>query len=496
MKKLVFSIISLSLILLYSCSKEDLIQQDQMGDLKSLSCNKDGLKMPKGPVFTVYPNGTDDTQAFTNAFNDAKAAGPGATVKLSEGLFKIGFVEEICDFNGYFLGAGKEKTIISNLPDLPCEEALFDNLNPTLLAFTGGNIIMSDMTIRTNDGDPCAYGPVNESFYGDLCDVVVFSDFSSHYVPAYRHINVVVDNVDFIIGSDGGHGVYATPGNVAMPIFIGGNFISPTGNEPLTSGNFSIKRCKFDQGMTGPDLFGLDENSVVNIENNIIMGGSQQIFIGAFYGTQTTIKNNKFRNSTWIDIFIAENEWGSWGYYPNEIPIKRAKFTIIGNDFKSPPGIISLYMKDYYRTVLPDNEFPQLFDVNFNTFNTQEGGIAIQSLNNIDAKIWNNKFSGNGAVGVMVEGDEATGTYAENIKLMGNNFMKANYTDAAVSLGPYTKNCMVVGVATDKVVDLGVNNKVIGVKAQKKGPNYHPEMHGHLKSMQESTMRMRLLHAN
>jgi hypothetical protein len=73
---------------------------------------------------------------------------------------------------------------------------------------------------------------------------------------------------------------------------------------------------------------------------------------------------------------------------------------------------------------------------------------------------------------------------------MANNFTGATYTDAAVLLGAYTKNCTVVGVPSDLVADLGVNNKVIGVKAQKKGPHYRG-MQGHLKSMQETIMRMR-----
>jgi len=75
--------------------------------------------MPKDTVFKVYPNGIDDTEALMQAFNDAKAAGPGAVVQLSEGLFKIGFLDEIFDFNGYFLGAGKDKTIVSNLLQPP-----------------------------------------------------------------------------------------------------------------------------------------------------------------------------------------------------------------------------------------------------------------------------------------------------------------------------------------------------------------------------------------
>lgn len=82
-------------------------------------------------------------------------------------------------------------------------------------------------------------------------------------------------------------------------------------------------------------------------------------------------------------------------------------------------------------------------------------------------------------------------TWAENNKVMGNNFSKATYTDAAVYLGPYSKNNKVVGVATDKVVDVGVNNTVIGVKAYKQVPHHHPGMHGEFKSMQENMMKMR-----
>jgi len=488
MKRVIIFIFGLILILLYSCSKE-MIEPDQSGDLKDLTCGKGGLH-PNGHVFMVYPNGIDDSQQLKDAFNAAIAAGPGATVKLGDGVFKLGIVDEICDFNGYFKGAGKDKTIITNLPDLPCEETLLANLNPTLLAFTGGNIIMSDMTIKTNDGYPCAYGPTNESFYGDLCDVAVFSDYSSHYVPSYRHINAIVENVDFIIGSDGGLGVYNSPGNVAMPLFVGPNLIYTIGNEPLSNVNFSVKGCKFDQGMCGPDLFALDKNSVVVIEDNEISGGSQQIFIGAFYGTTTIIKNNKFRDGTWMDLYISDNQWGSWGYFANEVPDKRAKFLITGNDFQSPAGVISLYMNDYFCTVIPDFKFAQMFEVMNNNFSNNDGGIAIQGFNNHDAKIWNNRFSGNGTVGVMLDGDEATGTYAENNKVMGNNFMKATYTDATVSLGAFTKNCTVVGVPTDLVVDLGVNNKIIGVKAHKHGPHFLPGKNPHLKSMPGHITRM------
>jgi hypothetical protein len=125
-----------------------------------------------------------------------------------------------------------------------------------------------------------------------------------------------------------------------------------------------------------------------------------------------------------------------------------------------------------------------------NTFDSQEGATSFLGLNNVDAKIWNNRFSGTGLVGIMLDGTEASDTWAENNKIMGNNFTKANYTDAAVSLGPFTRNCTVVGVLTDLVVDMGVNNKVIGVKAHKHWPYYMPGKNPHFKAMPGQMMRM------
>src|SRR4030042_2770377 len=129
MRKLIVCIFGLLLILLYSCSKE-IIEPDQMGDLKDLTCGKGGLNKPHGPIFTVSPS-VNATDALNAAFDAAKEAGPGAVVQLEEGTYTIGMIE-VCDFDGYFRGTGKGKTIISTLPDLPCEEALDVNVSPAL----------------------------------------------------------------------------------------------------------------------------------------------------------------------------------------------------------------------------------------------------------------------------------------------------------------------------------------------------------------------------
>jgi hypothetical protein len=321
------------------------------------------------------------------------------------------------------------------------------------------------MTIRLNDGDPCAPGPINESTYGDLCCAVILADFTTEYVPAYRQIETVVDHVDFIAGNDGGHGTFGTPGNVAMALYCGANVGFPGDNNPLSTEKISIRNCYFDQNVAGPDLFGLDENSTIYVENNLMNSGLMQMYVAGLMGSNVTVRNNRFRNAMAADLWIDENDYG---FYPNASPVKRTRYNFTGNDFQSPPGVISLYMTDFRRTVFPDEGFPQLFDIKDNVFKTGDEGMAIQSLNSKDATIWNNRFFGTGSIGVMIDGDAATGTYAENARLFYNNFVNSKYSDATVYLGEFSSNCKVTGVKTDQVVDEGVNNLIIGTKTHKK----------------------------
>lgn len=455
--KLFFMMACLSL--LFSCEKTDEFSEELSGnDLKS------GIKKC-GEVIVVNPSGGDDTQALKDAFEEAKQSGPGATVQLLKGTYTIGMIE-VHDFNGCFMGAGKGKTIITNKMELPCEEVWEQNALPALLKFIGGDINILNMTFQFQDGDPCLPGYWNDILYGDLACGLVLADYGGTYVPDKRYIKSKVDNVDFIAGNDGGHGVYGTIGNVAMLIYCGNDKVFADDFMPLSTGNISITNGNFKDGLTGPDFWAFDEKSVLKAERNVISGGSQQIFMGSLMGPDVTVKNNTFKNGTWIDLYI---NGADWGYYPGILPLKESRFTISGNKFESPKGIISIYMSDFFRTADPAGVFPQLYDVKDNVFNNEEGGIAIQCEITKNTKIWNNKFLGTGATGVFINGDEPTGTYAEKNQVIGNNYFGAAYTDAAVYLGPYSKNCKVVGVKSDQVVDMGVNNSVIGTKANKKG---------------------------
>ena len=92
------------LIMLFACSENDILNQDQVND-EGLTSSESNLRKASGPVFNVYPNGVDDTENIVQAFADAKAAGPGAVVQLEEGEFFTSIVE-VHDFIGTFQRCG------------------------------------------------------------------------------------------------------------------------------------------------------------------------------------------------------------------------------------------------------------------------------------------------------------------------------------------------------------------------------------------------------
>jgi hypothetical protein len=482
MKKLFSLGIILMMLVLCTCSKDDTFVSNSSGQDDLLK------KAHKGAVFTVSPSGGDDTQAFKDAFDDAKAAGPGSVVQMEAGQYNIQPIE-VRDFNGYFRGAGTGNTTISNWPDIPCNDFWAVDNCPYLMQFVAGNITISDMTFQLNDGCPCAGPQWNYEIFGDLLvSVLVLTDYTLSYMPNNRYIKGVVKDVNFVGGNlcAGGTDPYGRNVNTNMTIYIGAPWWIGTENNILSDGEITVTGCRFERGTVGPDVAQFSENSKIVIENNYISECIYGIYSFANLGPQFSVKNNQFQNNVYYDIVIDDNDYG---YYPNLVLQQRTEWNIAGNNFQSLPGVTNLFLGDFRRTLRPDEGFPQLFDIKGNTFITQEGGMAIYSLNNVGAKILNNKFTGVGSVGVMIDGDAATGTWAERNCLIGNNYFGANYTDAAVYLGPYSRNCKVVGVAADQVLDEGVNNTVVGTKAQKKGVQANEYLQHNLRNIHEKFMR-------
>jgi len=127
---------------------------------QSPNANSRGKECKRGAVFTVLPNGVDDTANLQQAFDNAVAAGRGATVRLIAGTYHTRQIVAT-NFQGAFRGAGAEQTVLTNLPNLP----VLPNFNfsnppsaanpwPVLVAFVGGDFQVSDLGIRITGATP------------------------------------------------------------------------------------------------------------------------------------------------------------------------------------------------------------------------------------------------------------------------------------------------------------------------------------------------------
>jgi len=116
--------------------------------------------MQNGGVFTIHPTEIDDTANLQCAFDEAVAYGEGAKVQLREGNFQIGQIV-VNGFHGQFAGAGRDKTLVTNLPnlyvtpiDFYLEAPSADHPWPALFAFVNGDFEISDMAIHISGDNP------------------------------------------------------------------------------------------------------------------------------------------------------------------------------------------------------------------------------------------------------------------------------------------------------------------------------------------------------
>jgi hypothetical protein len=478
------------LLLLYGCSMNEKFDSDFSDHQAAQKC-KAVKENHSCEVITVNPSGNDDTQTLIDAFELAKTKGPGTTVKLVEGTYTIGMIA-IHDFYGSFRGAGRTKTIITNKENLPCDVTWLNNELTALIKFINGDLVMSDMKIVIKDGKPCAFSEVNEEFYGPLFCALALGDWGATWEPPENptpNMNAIIRNVDFIGGSNGeDYGVFfPTDHNTALAIWVSPDIWWAQPGDYFTwgKGKYLVDNCYFEYFLDGAEPSGQDPDATFEIKNSVFSKNYFQFYASSLNGSKVIVKNNCFSNAEVCDILV-DDAWISTESYS---PIHRTKFIIDGNVFNTPENASSLVLHDYNYALTHDDKYAMLYDVYNNVFKTSAGGIAIESINNKDAKIRYNWFKGTGNTGVQINGDEATATYAENNLVLDNNFKNADYDNAAVYLGPYSTLCKVVGVPTDKVIDEGVDNTIIGPHAQKHG-YYHQWAADRMHRMNETMQKM------
>jgi hypothetical protein len=133
-----------------------------------------------GRTITVLPTGVDDTANLQSAFDSAVATGPGVKIQLVAGTYHTRQIA-VNNFRGTFTGAGADKSVLTNLPNLVVKvkppsdyfntlptPATGANPWPTLVAFVDGDFVVSDMGMNiagakpttgwTSNGSPTLYG--------------------------------------------------------------------------------------------------------------------------------------------------------------------------------------------------------------------------------------------------------------------------------------------------------------------------------------------------
>jgi hypothetical protein len=439
-----------------------------------VACNKDEAFLVETPeidlksgaaevaVFMVPPSGGDDTPAIMQAFDDAKATGPGSVVQLCEGEYHLGFIE-VRDFNGALIGSGKNKTIITAMNNLNLNPLLVRGLYPDLIKFVGGDVMISHLSMQTPPGRISVGGPG----WGHILSLLSFSANNFEYEPLNenRSINVVVDNVSFrgqqVSAPDGYPGYSVFRYNCAYALRTAGDYRGWAGDPiPRQKIDIKITSSEFDTFCYGVVLENIKNGKVIigeknkgNVFNNIDQQG------GVWEGRNlfVSIEDNTFN----IPAFSYGLDLDDYPYYAimkNEPSESATVFNVQNNRFNMTHSEYALLLRNT-RTSTNPLEPATIFQIRNNQFSMADGyEWAILSLYTRGVVIRNNRFTGMGDLALYIV------NWSQGGLVLGNNFSTALLGTGVAYLTASTSNWTFVGGNfTDRVINLGVNNVFTGM---------------------------------
>ncbi len=418
-----------------------------------------------GNVFTVTPNGSDDTANLQCAMDAAMAAGPNSTIRLAAGVFHSGFIGTD-QFNGTIKGMGLDKTLIEALPDLNCAD------NGTLWNFISVKLHIADLSFHVADETPCnveIQDPAYEWIGHALPYVIVIDGTQPWQGPeadiclpfSSAPVDIRVDSVSIrgengempAWGDDtfssnvyGGIGIYDycndTPAGVqtwslkvtasrfehigiavegawlkGMRVQVGGS---------LRQGNF------FDKTMISPVSAHHNRNVVADVSYNRMLNNHGTGFWTTSMGA-TELATYKVHHNTISAMGVGNGAMVDDDSYLNGTPSLAVSIT----------------------------------QNNFILDGADVWGIA--ALDGKDFVIANNRFSGFAGIGILAgqmgyEGDPLVS--ASHFLIKANNLNKFNSVEAPIFLSNTSANCTVVGKSKDYVEDYGTNNVITGATRQ------------------------------
>jgi hypothetical protein len=436
-----------------ACNKDEIATEEDLAmDLKA---------GPAGEVFIVTPSGADDTPAILEAFNNAKAAGPGSVVQLCQGEYFLGFLE-IRDFYGSFKGAGKNQTIITAMNNLDLDPILDQGQYPDLIKFVGGDVMIGHFTLQTPPGRISVGGPNR----GYIVSLMNFSANNAQYYPLdeNRSINVVLDNVCFkgqiLNDPDEGYPGFNYNYNCGFALGTADDYRGWEG-EPVPRQKVDIKvtNSEFDTFWVGAWFWSLKNSKIVlgeknkgNAFNNI------EFSTGIVEGrdNEALFAGNTFNVSA-LQTGLYLDDSPLLPYLIDETPLKSSIINITDNVFNTAQsyyGLFFMNMQTYYSEHIPTAM--QVRNNQFNMTDSYDWAIACQFATGM--VIRNNRFRGHGDIALFI------GDHSKNGLFLGNNYSTATFETCLAFLSPTSSNWTFVGGNyEDKVIDLGLNNVFTGM---------------------------------
>jgi hypothetical protein len=453
--------------LVFSCSKDGMMNTDPITD--QLSGNT--TLMMCGNVVKVYP-GPNDTKTLTDAFSLAKTYGKNSVVKLMPGTFTISMIE-VREFNGTFCGSGKGITMITNLPGLTPESNTLQNKLPALISFIGGDVKVSDLSVTQTEA---------LSLLGNMeMNLLLFSDYSADYLPDRQHIGVILNNIEVtgLLQKDvtmwDGTVVDYYPYSEYNGVKLAPDVYKPIGNKLITRGNIdaNVSNSRFNNFWRGLYVFGCKSgNFNFGMEgSNVFNGNYQGLLVDENIGVQVNIKHNVFNipDETYngIDVNCSE-EHNCFEYVLEEAGNYEISYNVFNIHYS-----VGIGLWDSWRYEHPDNPKWIHMLCDHNTFNLTESGGYIGETYAMKGVVYsNNTITGNNALPcywyiagdwwVTADDPKYLLSVGEKSKIVNNNFQQKNFD---IYLDWNTQNNLFIGdLRNVTFTDLGVNNKIIGVK--------------------------------
>lgn len=425
-----------------------------------------------GSTHTVHvgpPSGGDDTATLQAALDECVALGPGCTVQLAAGTYLTRqlFTK---DFHGTFTGKGMDVTIIQALPNLPVSQdnpvwmnpPTADNKYPMLVLFFGGDITVSDMTIRALEGHQLQAWFIHEDFATTYMWAVL------EFMGQSEAMNVVVNRVAL-------QGTYAESG----PEYSGGYNASGLSIDPYPtvyhpppgrlSGTFRISASRFDTFVEAMGAAALSES-------RLAIGGSPS-------------EANVFQNSACAAILLDLNS-STVDFSYNDVTVSTLAFAgiVAWQAVLGPVAAPSSFLVQRNRIKATGSYQDGIWLVDYGTvfgegktgdFAISNNEITIEPSQGIPAYagietdftegtiISNNRIVGGGLFGMALEGDTQAMVKANNVQEVTAEYapigLMTNLWFAPDIVVPTTDSTVVGFGQRTNAYDEGIDNTLVGV---------------------------------